>query len=131
MSVTAEHTGNVFSINPEKSAWRVVDGEAVLIHAETTYYYGLNASGTWIWQQLLEDDLSAEVLADRLAEQGGASTAAEIAAFLRELESEDLIETTNDSATTEDRSARSLDQEWVAPEMTRYSTLEDLIVCGE
>lgn len=132
MTAKVAHAATIFSINPDKSAWRIVDGEAVLIHAETTYYYGLNPTGTWVWQQLLEDDLSAEVLADRLGDQGaGPASVDEIAAFLAELENEDLIDSREGAAAVEDRSARSLDEDWVAPEMTRYSTLEDLIVCGE
>lgn len=32
--------------------WRVVDGEAVLIHVETSYYYSLNKTGTAVWELL-------------------------------------------------------------------------------
>ena len=134
MTATAARTDTVFSIDPQKSAWRIVDGEAVLIHAETTYYYGLNGTGTWVWQQLLEDDLSAEMLCRRLGgEIDGERATLEIADFLSGLEEEELIEpaSPSQSEAAPEQVGAALSVEWSAPEMTRYSTLEDLIVCGE
>jgi hypothetical protein len=56
-----------FTADREQVSWRMLDGEAVLIHLETTHYYSLNASGTVLWQRLLEGAYSLDELVETLA----------------------------------------------------------------
>lgn len=131
-----------YSIDRDNSAWRVVDGEAVLINAETTFYYGLNPGATKIWMLLLDEDLTAREIADRLAPMSGSEPSElvrGIAGFLDELTEEKLLTAAESVASRQpaeqpaaDSSGTSDDSvEWEPPAMTRYDTLEELIVCGE
>lgn len=54
-----------YRANVNEVRWRIVDGEAVLIHIETTYYFSLNRTGTRIWELLVAGEPSeAEIVAD-------------------------------------------------------------------
>ena len=131
-----------YSIDRNNSAWRAVDGEAVLINAETTFYYGLNPSATSIWMLLLDEDLTAGEIADRLAPLSGSDPSEivqGITGLLDELTAEKLlttVESTESGSPVEQPAADLSDAidwsgEWAPPAMTRYDTLEELIVCGE
>ncbi len=131
-----------YSIDQENSAWRVVDGEAVLINAETTFYYGLNPTATRIWKLLLDNDLTAEEIADGIASDSDKSStgiAESIKCFLDELTVERLLTATEATASrpSDERLPGGLGDgddtsgEWETPKVTRYDTLEELIVCGE
>lgn len=56
-----------YTIDQNNASWRVVDGEAVIIHLVTTHYYGLNATGTFLWNLLAEKPHTAAELAAALA----------------------------------------------------------------
>ena len=43
-----------YRVDPARVLYRFVDGEAVLISADTSYYYSLNGVGTFIWKLLTE-----------------------------------------------------------------------------
>ncbi len=127
-----------YRINPERSAWRIVDGEAVLIHAETTYYYGLNGSATDIWRLLLEADLSASQIAEQLTSQLDFEPEViqpQIGSFLEELRGEGLLDAIDSNggppSPLSTLSSTAHSGSWMAPEVVRYDSLEDLIVCGE
>ena len=131
-----------YSIDQNNSAWRIVDGEAVLINAETTFYYGLNSTATRIWMLLLEEDLTVEEISGRIAPDFN-KTSAEISegidALLQELAQEKLLtskELSNAPVLAEDilngsSSGPIPASEWDTPRITRYDTLESLVVCGE
>lgn len=131
-----------YSIDQDNSAWRVVDGEAVLINAETTFYYGLNPSATRIWMLLLEEDLTAREIGDRLAPVYGRNPSEiiqGITGFLDELTAEKLLTAAESAAASQPAAQAATDPsgtsdlpgEWETPAITRYDTLEELIVCGE
>lgn len=131
-----------YSIDQDNSAWRVVDGEAVLINAETTFYYGLNSTATRIWRFLLEDDLTVEEIADRIAPEFGKNPpeiTESVKDLLDELTIENLLTTIEtDAPGRVSRSdhrgigdEESISVEWENPRLTRYDTLEELVVCGE
>ena len=131
-----------YSIDQNNSAWRVVDGEAVLINAETTFYYGLNSTATRIWKLLLEADLTVEEIAGRIASDFGKSSAEiteSVKTLLNQLTVEKLLTTMEATAShpSDQRIPAGLSDgddtsgEWEIPELTRYNTLEELIVCGE
>lgn len=60
-----------YTIDRNSASWRVVDGEAVIIHLVTTHYYGLNATGTFLWNLLAEKPHTAAELAAALAAHYG------------------------------------------------------------
>ena len=130
-----------YSIDQENSAWRIVDGEAVLINAETTFYYGLNSTATRIWKLLLDEDLSANEIADRLAPvyaRSSADITDGVEHFVEELTGEKLLIASDSTVASASREPYASIAEaddtpgaWESPELTRYDTLEELIVCGE
>jgi hypothetical protein len=60
-----------YALNERAALWRIVDGEAVIVSLETTYYYGLNRTGTLVWTWLAESPAGADDLARRLAGEYG------------------------------------------------------------
>ena len=131
-----------YSIDQNNSAWRIVDGEAVLINAETTFYYGLNSSATRIWMLLLEEDLTVAEISGRIApdfNKTSAEISQSVAALLQELAQEKLLigkELSNPPVLAEgilngSSSGPISASEWDTPRITRYDTLESLVVCGE
>jgi hypothetical protein len=129
-----------YSIDEENSAWRIVDGEAVIINAETTFYYGLNVSATLIWQTLLEEDFSARQIAQRIAPVYSTTpdeVISGIETFLEQLAEAQMVkirEADGTPAALEGGTTAHVvesEREWMEPKLTQYDTLEDLIACGE
>lgn len=86
----------LYSINRENARWRIVDGEAVVIHLVNTHYYSLNRTGTFVWNLLLERDLSLDDLATATADhyqQPLAAIRRDVGQLLEELTREDLLVT--------------------------------------
>lgn len=46
----------------EKIAWRVVDGEAVILNRDTGWYYSLDKIGTEIWELFTKNKTLEEVM---------------------------------------------------------------------
>ena len=61
----------VYSINRNQARWRIVDGEAVLINVESSYYYSLNKTGTLLWELLLDQNRSFDDLVEAVAVRYG------------------------------------------------------------
>ncbi len=126
-----------FAIDQDNCAFRIADGEAILIHSETTFYYGLNEVGTQIWQMLLDGDVTAEEVASRLHGEGDppAELLGACAAFLEELAEEQFLAGEGDAATQPSLAGAAGDAEWEAPvwmpQITKFNSLDDLIVTGE
>jgi hypothetical protein len=83
-----------YSVDQEHTSWRVVDGEAVVIHLDTTYYFGLNETGTFVWRLLAERPYDAEALVAAVAshyEQPPEAVADDVRRILGELKREKLI----------------------------------------
>jgi hypothetical protein len=83
-----------FYVDPDKVAYRVTDKEAVLIQTDTSYYYGLNAVGTYIWEQLAEGRRTADELAVAVSqefEQPRSAVEADVCALLADLKREGLV----------------------------------------
>ncbi len=84
----------LYSINRDNARWRIVDGEAVVIHLVHTHYYSLNRTGTFLWNLLLERDLSLDDLAAATADhyqQPLAAVRNDVGQLLDELTREDLL----------------------------------------
>jgi hypothetical protein len=126
-----------YSVDATKSAWRVVDGDVVIINAETTYYYSLNESGTRVWKLLLEHELSIEEIARALATAYDVDVgqgAEDAARLLERLHEEGLVAVRSDDDAAPrahvDGSAREAGS-YAPPELLKYDTLEELVVSGE
>ena len=52
----------------ELVSWAELDGESVLLHIETGIYFGLDAVGTLIWQEISRGATEDQILAAILAE---------------------------------------------------------------
>ncbi len=58
-----------FSINREQVVSEMMDGETTLVHTETTNYYGLNTTGTFVWNFLLDHDASLNEIVLALSDE--------------------------------------------------------------
>ena len=83
-----------YAANHARAEWRLVDGESVIVNVETSYYYGLNRSGTLLWTALADRALSADDLARALAAAFGIDQArarGDVDVLLADLTREDLV----------------------------------------
>jgi len=83
-----------YIVNRDAAQWRVVDGEAVVVNMDSSYYYGLNRSGTFVWTILTEQAASVDELAERVASEFGVETArarTDVEAVVRQLAEEHLV----------------------------------------
>lgn len=87
---------DLYSINRDNARWRIVDGEAVVIHLINTHYYSLNRTGTFLWNLLLEADRTLDDLAAATADyyqQPLTAVRGDVGRLLDELTREDLLVT--------------------------------------
>jgi Coenzyme PQQ synthesis protein D (PqqD) len=128
-----------YRANTEKVVWRIVDGEAVLVHADTSAYYGLNATATYIWEALVSASVSREEIGRHLSVRYGAAAdtvLTDVDAFLATVGKESLIVDatgSNGHATDEPRAIDALrpPRRYEAPSLTRFGELEKLVLSGE
>jgi hypothetical protein len=119
-------------------AWRVADDEAVLLHAETSAYFGLNEVGTILWCRLAEQELSLDQLTD-WARKRFADTPPrlreDIAAFLEQLAAPGLVAAIEGgdptAPTTSELVPPAATPKWEAPVLQQFGELEKLILSGE
>jgi len=84
-----------YSVNKDNATWRILDGEAVTINNETSFYYSLNQTGTYIWNLLLEKELSLEEIIEKVSiyyQQKKEDIIDDIKKVLDDLAEEKLIE---------------------------------------
>jgi len=84
-----------YSVNKDNATWRILDGEAVIINNETSFYYSLNQTGTYIWNLLLEKELSLEEIIEKVSiyyQQKKEDIIDDIKKVLDDLAEEKLIE---------------------------------------
>lgn len=82
---------------PEEVVSEVLDGEAVVLHLKTGKYFGLNASGTRMWELLGlhgDQEVTLQHLARDFQDADPAALRADLVAFIGELESRGLLERT-------------------------------------
>lgn len=85
-----------YSINKDIGRWRVLNGEAVIINVETSFYYSLNETGTFIWNLLLERERNIEEVVKEVSlhyqekEQG---VRPDVENVLNDLAKENLVKT--------------------------------------
>lgn len=121
-----------YRVNDEKVVWRVVDGEAVLLHADTSAYYGLNRVGTLMWETLLAQPLDSRGLQTWARQQfpdAPEGIDGDVAEFLGQLEAFALLESTDAEPGRPGTSPSSTPYE--PPQITPFGELEKLILSGE
>lgn len=128
-----------YQASEARVAWRVVEGEGVLLHAETSGYFGLNRTGTQLWQQLAARPMSVDELAAWIRERlSGApeDPAVDVAAFIAQLLQHDLIDAAapGQEQPPPDPATQTLDSEsavYEPPLVSPFGALEKLILSGE
>ena len=58
-----------YRVDTDAAVWKIIDGEAVVVHADSSEYFGLNVSATALWELLASSAPSTEQLAALLVEQ--------------------------------------------------------------
>ena len=126
------------SANAEKVAWRVVDGEAVIVHADSSAYYGLNSTGTIIWEAIATAPLALEEIAARLSERYGLereAVRADVEAFVASLGGEGLLVEAADTVAGPSASPASgsgpAPGGYERPTLSKFGELERLVLSGE
>ena len=124
--------------NTDIAAWRIVDGEAVIVHAVSSAYYGLNSTATFIWESIVSTPLASDDVTDRVTARFGVSSEAvrdDVEAFLRSLEAEGLAREATGAASAPSADALSAQPVEVGtfepPRMSRFGELEQLVLSGE
>lgn len=127
----------------ETSAYNVMEGEATVIHTETSAYYSLNETGTAIWELLSNESFSSEDIATLITNQlklDKSEVSAEINTFFEKLKKADLTIETNEEDSA-DENTQNIKQEKIAdfaniksyeaPELVKFGDLETLMLSGE
>ena len=126
-----------YTLRDNGSACRFFDGEAVLVNADTSAYYSMNTTGTYVLQELIVSGREAEDVSRALAEQFGTSAtdlAGDVRSAIVELESEGLIISADDWSANpkiESDEEFSLPDVYEKPELYCHGNLEQLILSGE
>ena len=117
--------------------WRVIDGEAVVVHAPTSAYFGINPSGTALWNLLTPAPASTSELAGLLTVHFGCDTDAafeQVAAFLDSAVEQGLVaitDTSDEAAPAASDSVAQATGPYEAPTIVRFGDLETLVLSGE
>ena len=120
--------------------WKIIDGEAVVIHSDSSEYFGLNASGTALWQILANSMPSSEQLAHTLVirfERESATATEEVAAFIAKgrdvgLISEAPVQPADDRSETGVVEMASVPSgPYEPPEIVKFGDLATLVLSGE
>ncbi|MEK8023111.1 MAG: PqqD family protein [Candidatus Hydrogenedentota bacterium] len=83
----------LFSLNPEL-AWRVIDGEVVILRIKTTTYYSLDPVGSFIWRSMEQKPLPRSELIDLIVAEYDVSretAAADLDELFADLVREELL----------------------------------------
>lgn len=118
-------------------AWRVADTEAVLLHADSSAYFGLNRSATRLWATLAEQPLTEAQLtawARQAFLDPPPGLPAEVSAFLERLVELRLVERVEPEAAGAPNplaGQQPAPEAWEAPAVELFGELEKLILSGE
>lgn len=84
-----------YRVNSDKVTWRILDDEAVIIHNDTSYYYSLNTTGTYVWNLLIDNWMDIDEIVTNVCshyDQKGEQIIADIKDMMDNLYKEKLIE---------------------------------------
>lgn len=132
---TAAKPMSAYGLKGNGSACRFIDGEAVLINAETSAYYSMNRTGTFVLRELVVSGRQPEEIARMFEDRFGAQSAdwnGDVGKTIAQLESEGLIVSADGPAPQlEGADAVELPQVYEKPTLERHGELEQLILSGE
>ena len=57
-----------YIVNQAQNSWKVVDDEVIIINFETTLYFSLNGTGSYIWQLLEKEALPLSQIINSVCE---------------------------------------------------------------
>lgn len=126
-----------YTLKNDGSACRFIDGEAVLLNADTSAYYGMNPMGAFVLRELLVAGREPGEIAHELQERFGDSTQdwdGDVGHVIAQLESEGLIVEVGDgnaALTIDGGDDVGLPNVYVKPTLERHGELEQLILSGE
>ena len=84
-----------YSVNSGVATWRVLDGEAVIINNQTSYYYSLNRTGTFVWNLLVDNEMTLDEIVENVSSTyglDGDEIKGDITSILDNLYNEKLLE---------------------------------------
>jgi len=84
-----------YSVNSKIATWRVLDGEAVIINNQTSYYYSLNRTGTFVWNLLVDNEMTTDEIVENASSRymlDGDEIRGDITAILDNLYNEELLQ---------------------------------------
>jgi len=128
-----------FIVCHDHLAWRVVDGEAVIVHHDSSAYYGLNQSGTRIWQLLVNGISDPDAIAKELSatfKDTPETINDDIRSIIDKMIEEQLV-ALSDGVTKPNSGEMSLSGKdevqanYTAPHLTRFGELEQLMLSAE
>jgi hypothetical protein len=119
-----------YTTNPQ-AIHETIDGETIIIDLASGTYFSLQGSGTEIWHGLTAGEPVGAIV-ERLAQSySGDPTeiAAQTQAFLRDLEADGLISSTNGSSGEIEAPASAAgEQPFAAPKVEKYTDMQDIIL---
>lgn len=126
---------DTYHVDEQKVIWRVIDGEAVIVHAETAQYFGTNQSGAVLWARLITGPAAVDDLGRVLQDRFGlgvddARTAS--ANFLDKAVEADLV--VEGAVATSEPSVEPPelpDAPFEVPSLVRFGDLDALVLSGE
>jgi hypothetical protein len=125
----------LYAINADHVTWEVADGEVVVLHFESSAYFALNRSGTCLWTRLAQGPTDPRDLAAGIAAVSGrpvGEVAADVAAFLENLKSEDLVLEREAAPGVPAAPAGPCEAgAYEPPQVTKFGELAQLILSGE
>jgi hypothetical protein len=126
-----------YSVDDANVAWRVTDDEAIILHADSSAYFGLNRSGTLLWAQLAERPMTVDQLTT-WSQQHFLGTPAtlrhEINTFIDQLQKGYLLgaeDVADDTPGQDEHAGADQTIPWDPPLAECFGELEKLILSGE
>ena len=126
-----------YTLNGEQSACRFIDREAVMINAETSAYYSLNQTGSFILRELVVSARSPDEVLGRMKDHFGVASEeleGDVRQTIGRLESEGLISRSDAGVagvSIEGENEVGLPDIYEKPMLDRHGELEQLILSGE
>ncbi len=127
-----------FQVNRDSVSFSVMDDEVVIIHTETSDYFGVNQPGSYLWNLMLDrhcsmDELSQSISSGYGVDEGEARK--DVAAFLDSLVDSNLVLTNSDNTSSSDSvelpTTSVPPAPYEPPDLVRFGDLETLILSGE
>lgn len=126
-----------YVVNRDKVTSQVIDDEAVILHADTSEYFGLNQSATWLWTRMDTPRTAAELIAAMGARYrlAGADIGADVEDFLSRLTQATLIVPADGAASPAEPGDAPDESDprdgYEPPQLVKFGHLETLILSGE